>query len=431
MTSSLLYEQWMAVVSSRPNEFALKEIERIWTFRQLATAVEQSVKPDHCCVFPTGSTSKFILDVLRGWKHGIAVCPLEPDQPPPLIKNLPSECIHVKTTSGTTAAPRLVIFNGQQMAADADQIVRSMGLRSDWPNVGVISLAHSYGFSNLVLPLLLHGIPLILGSSPLPHIFSHIAATEPNITVPAVPVLWRTWLDAHVLSKNIRLAISAGAPLSVDLEREIFEVTGIKVHTFYGSSECGGIAYDANATPRTDGAFVGNTLSDVQTSINSEGCLQVKSSAVGQGYWPESDTALQNGCFQTSDLAELKGKDIYLRGRIGDIINIAARKVSAQHIERVLMGFSGVKECVVFSVPSSRPHGDRECIVALIAGMDSSGLNPLKQYVATRLPSWQIPKFWGIVDSIGANARGKILRDYWRDFYLKSHSSNGKGQFSS
>jgi long-chain acyl-CoA synthetase len=41
-----------------------------------------------------------------------------------------------------------------------------MGLRPDWPNLGVISLAYSYGFSNLVLPLLLHGIPLFLAPSP-------------------------------------------------------------------------------------------------------------------------------------------------------------------------------------------------------------------------------------------------------------------------
>ena len=32
----------------------------------------------------------------------------------------------------------------------------------------IISLAHSYGFSNLALPLLLHGIPLVLVASPLP-----------------------------------------------------------------------------------------------------------------------------------------------------------------------------------------------------------------------------------------------------------------------
>ena len=44
----------------------------------------------------------------------------------------------------------------------------TMGLRPDWPNLGVISLAYSYGFSNLVLPLLLHGVPLFLAPSPLP-----------------------------------------------------------------------------------------------------------------------------------------------------------------------------------------------------------------------------------------------------------------------
>ena len=30
----------------------------------------------------------------------------------------------------------------------------------------------------------------------------------------------------------------------MDLEREIFESTRVKVHNFYGSSECGGIAFD-------------------------------------------------------------------------------------------------------------------------------------------------------------------------------------------
>ena len=62
--------------------------------------------------------------------------------------------------------------------ADAENIVATMGLRPDWPNLGVISLAHSYGFSNLVLPLLLHGIPLILAGAPLPEIVLRASATR-------------------------------------------------------------------------------------------------------------------------------------------------------------------------------------------------------------------------------------------------------------
>ena len=49
----------------------------------------------------------------------------------------------------------MVAFTAAQLMADAENIVTTMGLRPDWPNLGVLSLAHSYGFSNLVLPLLL------------------------------------------------------------------------------------------------------------------------------------------------------------------------------------------------------------------------------------------------------------------------------------
>ncbi len=86
-------------------------------------------------------------------------------------------------TSATGGAPRMVAFTGEELVADADNIVATMGLRPDWPNLGVISLAHSYGFSNLVLPLLLHGIPLILVDAPLPETVRQ-AATHRGIHHP-------------------------------------------------------------------------------------------------------------------------------------------------------------------------------------------------------------------------------------------------------
>ena len=82
------------------------------------------------------------------------------------------------------------------MPADAENIVATMGLRADWPNLGVISLAHSYGFSNLVLPLLLHGIPLILAPAPLPEIIRRAAESRKSITLAAVPAMWRAWHEA-------------------------------------------------------------------------------------------------------------------------------------------------------------------------------------------------------------------------------------------
>ena len=65
----------------------------------------------------------------------------------------------------------------------------TMGLRRDWPNLAFISLAHSYGFSNLVTPLLLHGIPLILGGTPFPEIVRQAGEKFSALTLPAVPAL--------------------------------------------------------------------------------------------------------------------------------------------------------------------------------------------------------------------------------------------------
>ena len=100
-----------------------------------------------------------------------------------------------------------------------------MGMRPDWPNLGVISMAYSYGFSNLVLPLLLHGIPLFLAPAPLPEILRGAAKAHWNLTVAGVPALWHAWHKAGVILNNVRLAISAGAPLPLTLEQAVLRRT--------------------------------------------------------------------------------------------------------------------------------------------------------------------------------------------------------------
>jgi len=344
---------------------------------------------------------------------------MESDQHTPEIKSgLPPEIVHLKMTSGTTATPRFVAFTASQLAADAENIVATMGLRPDWPNLGVISLAHSYGFSNLILPLLLHGIPLALAGAPLPEIVLRAAASEGEITLAAVPALWLTWHHADAIPRNVRLTISAGAPLPVSLEQSIFAARGLKVHNFYGSSECGGIAYDASACARRDDSCVGAPMRNVDLAVGDGGCLEVRSRAVGQTYWPEPSPALSDGVFRTNDLAEISYGQVYFRGRAGDQINVAGRKVSPESIEKVLVAHPGVRECVIFGVPSSdAQRGDT--IVACVSANTSVSGEALKQFLLAQLPAWQVPREWWLVESLFANHRGKLSRAEWRKRYLE------------
>jgi hypothetical protein len=158
----MLYERWQKIVHERPNEIALRDLAsgRCWTFSQVNAESEKPLPGNSVMIHPQGSSPEFIFEVLRAWRSRVVVCPLEPHHQPLAVAPPPWPCCHLKTTPASTGVPRAVAFTQEQLAADADNIVATMGLRPDWPNLGVISLAYSYGFSSLVLPLLLHGIPL-------------------------------------------------------------------------------------------------------------------------------------------------------------------------------------------------------------------------------------------------------------------------------
>jgi acyl-CoA synthetase (AMP-forming)/AMP-acid ligase II len=420
----MLYDRWRQIAQLHGAELALSDPASgvSWTFGQLARAAEGGDGKDSRIAFLQGHSAQFVLEVLRAWRLGKIVCPLEVNQPRTDITTVPNCCSHLKTTSATTGASRLVAFTAEQLAADAENIVATMGLRPEWPNLGVISMAHSYGFSNLVTPLLLHGIPLIIAPSALPEAVKAAAAEYQAITVSAVPALWRTWQDTRSIPENVALAISAGSPLPLPLEEIIFARTGVKIHNFMGASECGGIAYDASASPRSDTTHVGAPMKNVRLSIDAEECLIVKSRAVGEGYWPASDSRLGDGQFQTSDLAQLRGGEVYLRGRVGDQINVAGRKVSPETIEQKLLTHSSIRDCLVFGVPSD--DADRgETIVACIVANTAIEAEHLKQHLLEVLPAWQVPRKWWFCESLTANHRGKLSRSEWRRKFIENGGS--------
>ena len=419
----MLYERWRQIVRERGGECALRELSsgRQWTFAEMGRLAEGAPEASQPMAFPRGHDAGFVFAVLQAWRSNSVICPLEADQTTaPVVSLPPAHCVHLKTTSATTGAPRFVAFTAEQLAADAENIVATMGLRAEWPNLAAISMAHSYGFSNLVLPLLLHGIPLLIAPSPLPEIFRQAIhrAKAPALTLPAVPALWRAWHTAGVIPAQVRLAISAGAPLPLALETEVFSATGIKIHNFYGSSECGGIAYDATPAPRAEESCTGKPMWNVDLQIGEAGCLEVRGKAVGETYWPTPSNALTAGCFKTSDLAEILNGEVHLRGRLADQINVAGRKVSPAAIEQALLEHDRVARCLAFGVPSA--DADRaEVIVACIVAKSPVTGEELKQFLLTKIPAWQIPREWWFVDSLDCNHLGKVSRAQWRQEFLK------------
>lgn len=407
----MLYDRWREILNRYQSEIALVDTIHgdSYSFRDLDAEAAKRTQARPWTVYDPARPAEFIFEVLAAWRASRAVCAIEAGQPRPEFGRLPKECVHLKVSSATSGEARGVLFSVGQLASDAANIVSTMALRRDCPNVGVISLAHSYGFSNLVLPLLLHGVPLYLGGS-LPESLRTIARQIAiDFTLPAVPALWRAWHDANAIPANIRLAISAGAPLSAQLEEAVWHGSALKIHNFYGATECGGIAYDNTLCPRTDPACVGRALHNVSLTQADDGCLDVRSGAVGTTYWPLADSRLGEGCFHTTDLVEFRDGLVFLRGRAGDQINVAGRKIAPEVIEQALLADHRVRECVVLGLPSADGERSEKIVVVLALNLNSR-MDVVREDLAKKLPAWQMPRDWIMVDALPVNERGKVSR---------------------
>ena len=319
----------------------------------------------------------------------------------------------LKLTSGTTAAPRVIRFRSEQLLADCDQISETMGICDLDLNFGVIPISHSYGFSNLLTPLIAHGVPMVLSRDRVPRaVLVDLGRT--NATVfPGTPVFYQAFCEMENVPvlPSLRLCISAGAPLSATVARRFFNEFKQPIHSFYGSSECGGICYDPDGKAFEDG-FVGTSMKDVDLAFLNPmaelGQVRVRSAAVGDGYFPEPDEEkLGDGIFTPDDLLARCGGGFKIVGRISDLINVAGKKVNPAQIEEQLLQFAGVREAIAFGRKSSQRN---EEVAACVITNGKVSAAELIESCRTHLSAWQVPKQIFIVDEIPVNERGKISR---------------------
>jgi long-chain acyl-CoA synthetase len=323
------------------------------------------------------------------------------------------QTVLLKLTSGTTAAPRAIRFRSEQLVADCIQICDTMGIGGDDVNFAVIPLSHSYGFSNLVTPLLVRGVPMVLSRDRMPRAVLDDLANTGATVFPGMPVFYQAFAEMEnppALPK-LRLCISAGAPLPIEVARKFREKFGQAIHSFYGSSECGGICYDREARLEEPG-FVGAPMDGVKIEMLEPDAtasrIRIQSAAAGKGYFPEpDDEKLGGGYFLPDDLLSRSGEGFRIVGRVSDVINVAGKKVNPAEVEAELLRFAGVRGAVVFGRESMLRN---EEVAACVAASAEIAEAELLEFCRQRLSGWQVPKRIFFVEEIPVNERGKVSR---------------------
>jgi len=433
MTNGLL-RAWEATVRRRAGEIAVTEAAagRTATFRGLddgarawlaAHAPDPSPLAGRAVVFawPNGIAW---LEVLIGLlRAGAVAVPLDAAEPPEVRRRLARSlragflwegralvplagarryrgrdvCL-VKLTSGSTGEPRPLVFTAAQMLADGRQVSATMGFGPRDKNYALIPFGHSYGLGNLTIPLLAQGIPVVCGTAPLPHaIAGDFARWRPTV-FPGVPVIWRALAATGVSLPGLRLGISAGAPLPLEVAREFAGRCGVRLHGFYGSSETGGIAYDRSGLATLRGS-VGTALRGVQLTLRRGGRLQVCSAAVVTH--GNRRAAGRLGCWLMPDrVARNRRGELTLLGRRDATVKIAGRRVSLAEVAAALRGLAGVREVWV-----GASDGNEPVLGAVLVA--NRAADQLRAELQAGTAAWKVPKKLVVVAVLPSTPRGK------------------------
>jgi long-chain acyl-CoA synthetase len=326
----------------------------------------------------------------------------------------------LKLTSGSTDLPKAAIAGEMHLVNDGRHIIEAMGLRPTDINVTCIPLSHSYAIGNVVMPLLWQGTSVALQQSFHPAQFVRDVADSGATVFPGVPFMFeriRSLEGVGRLPASLRLLITAGARIDAGTVAWFQRHLGRKVHSFYGSSETGGIAYD-DSEDVSDPLHVGHAMPETTITIRqaehgqSDGRIFVEGNAVASGYARAEDEAVSafgDGGFLTGDLGYLAGGGrLVLTGRVSPLVNVAGRKVDPAEVERRLLELQGIADARVVGIACDTRGQE---VVAFLVRTDAA-LTPLviRQRCAETLSTHKIPRRFVFVDRFPVDARGKIDR---------------------
>jgi acyl-coenzyme A synthetase/AMP-(fatty) acid ligase len=301
--------------------------------------------------------------------------------------------IAVVFTSGSTGIPQPHDKNWAGLVSSVQAEASGIGLLPAAPCtiVGTVPPQHMYGFESTVLMAWSGG-----------HAFSHAqpfypadicqalaAVPAPRVMVSS-PAHLRALLESGLALPEISLLLSATAPLSLRIAREMEALCSAPLIEIYGSTETGLIA-----TRRPVQAEEWQLLPGIE--------LRVKNDAVfACGGHVKTWTALNDVIEVVAD------RKFLLHGRVSDLVNIAGKRHSLASLNHLLNAIPGVVDGTFF-MPDENGHDQ---ITRLAACVVAPGMAPPQLLAALRehIDPVFLPRPLLFVDALPRNATGKLPR---------------------
>jgi long-chain acyl-CoA synthetase len=328
-------------------------------------------------------------------------------------------------TSGTTGRSKGAMLTHGNLLHNVESCRQVMAAVDHDRFVVLLPMFHSFMLCvGVMLPLIVGGSMVLIRSlHPPKNIIQDIYRRRATI-LPAVPSFFRTLAAVPMPPElPLRLCISGGAPLPVEILREFNRHMPIPLIEGYGLSEASPVvSLNPIAGPQKEGS-IGKAIPDVEVTVQddagnilplgSTGEICVRGGNVMRGYWnqPEATTkALRNGWLLTGDIGHGDADGyFYITDRKKDMLIVNGINVYPREIEEILYQIPGVKEAAVVGVPDAR-RGEHP--VAFVAAKDGMTLEEkaILGLLRQKLADYKVPKKVTFLAALPRNATGKVLK---------------------
>jgi long-chain acyl-CoA synthetase len=360
-----------------------------------------------------------------------------PAQPPAVAIDPAQDTAIFQFTGGTSGLPKAAELTHRNILANVEQIRTWVPSLQPGKETMLLALPafHVYGMTVGMLICVRLGGTLVLAPDPrnTDHILAIIAHERVSV-YPAVPAMYIGILNhpkvAEYDLRSVRVCLSGGSPLPVEVAQRFGAVTGGRLVEGYGMSESSPLTAGNPVFGETRGGSVGLPFPSTELAVVSlepdaegnytfldvgqAGELVVRGPQVMKGYHNNPEETGQaidkDGWLHTGDIATMDDDGyFYIVDRKKDLIIASGYNIVPREVEEVLFMHPKVLEAAVVGVPDPKRGETVKAVVVLKAGQTATG-EEIRAFCKEHLAPYKVP---GVVEFTAALPRtqaGKVLR---------------------
>jgi long-chain acyl-CoA synthetase len=332
-------------------------------------------------------------------------------------------------TSGTTGKPKGAELTHENLRRNCAVAGTNLGEFSEKDVLlGALPLFHSFGQTCTMNSAVAVGACVTMIPRFDPDKALEIIERDRVSVFQGVPTMYNAMLHADnadsVDTSCLRLCMSGGAAIPVELIKGFEEKFGCMILEGYGLSETSPVASFNHPDMERKPGSIGTPIEGVEMQVWDDDGNEVPQGEVGEivirghnvmkGYWerPEAtDESLdEDGWFRTGDMAQVDEDGyFFIVDRKKDLIIRGGYNVYPREIEEVLYEHPAIQEAAVVAVPDES-LGEEVGAAVVLKKDESLDADELKSYVKEQVAAYKYPRKVWFVDDLPKGPTGKILK---------------------